>query len=696
VPPALGRLFSAEDDAPKTPETVVLTHGYWQSRFGGDPAAVGQNLVVDARPRQIIGVTAREFRVLGERAQVILPFRFNRADVRLGNFNYPGLGRLKPGVSVAQANADLTRLVPTFVQAWPLPPGISRQMAESARITPELRPLKARVVGNIGDVLWVLTATIGIVLVIACANVANLLLVRTEGRQQELAVRSALGAGKWRVMRALLVESVMLSLLGGTLGLVLAFFGLKLLVAAGPSSLPRLEEIAIDPVVLGFTLAVSVASGLAFGLVAVLRRTNHHIAQDLRGGGRTASSSRERHRTRNVLVVAQIGLATVLVIAAGLMVRSFVAMRQVHPGFSDATQLQLVTLPIPSGVVRGDVDVFRVQKDVRDRIAALHGVTSASFVSTVPMDGPGSGDPLLPEHKSYPEGQIPPIRWYWFVSPGHFQTLRTPMVAGRDFTWTDIESRRPVVIVSENLAREVWADPAAAVGKRVRENPEAPWREVVGVVANVHAAGVDIPPPAIVYWPALMENFWGNKVRVSRTMTFVVRSDRAGTEGLVTEIRQAVSAVNSSLPLTRIRTLSEVYVRSMARTSFALVMLAIAGAMALFLSVIGIYGVLSYTVVERTREIGIRVALGAEGGLLRRMFVRNGLVLAAVGVVVGLGGALGLSRLITSLLFGVESMDPATYITASLVLVAAAALASYIPARRATRVSPVTALRAEA
>jgi predicted permease len=526
--------------------------------------------------------------------------------------------------------------------------------------------------------------------------VANLLLVRTERRQQELAVRAALGAGKWRVMRALLVESVMLSLLGGTLGLVLAFFGLKLLVSAGPSTLPRLDEITIDWAVLGFTVAVSVASGLAFGLVAVLRRSGHDIARELRGSGRTASSSRERHRTRNVLVVAQVGLATMLVIAAGLMVRSFVAMRQVHPGFSDATALQLVTLPIPSGIIQDPIQAFRVQTNVRDRIAAIPGVTSASFVSTVPMDGAGSGDPLLVEHKSYAEGQVPPIRWYWFASPGHFQTLRTPVIAGRDFTWADLESKLPVVIVSENMAREEWGDPAAALGKRVRENPEAPWREVVGVVANVHAAGVDAPPPSIVYWPALMENFWGNKVRISRTMTFVVRSERAGTEGLVTDIRQAVAAVNGNLPLTRVRTLSEVYVRSMARTSFALVMLAIAGGMALFLSVIGIYGVLSYTVAERTREIGIRVALGAEGGLVRRMFVRNGLTLAAIGVLLGLGAAMGLGRLITSLLFGVESMDPATYVSASLVLVAAAALASYIPARRATRVSPVTALRAEA
>ena len=704
--PALGRVFSAADDAPRTPETVLLTHGYWQSRFGGNPAAIGQGLIVDGRPRQIVGVMPRDFRFLAGRAymgselndtpQLILPFRFDRAQLRLGGFNWSGIGRLKPGVSLADANADLTRLVPIFLESWPLPEEFaSRRAFESAGIRPELRPLKTRVVGNISDVLWVLSATIGIVLVIACANVANLLLVRTEGRRQELAVRSALGAGRWRVARALLVESLVLGISGGALGLVMAYFGLKALVAAGPASLPRLDEITIDPAVLVFTLAVSVVSGLAFGLAAVARRTSDDLARELRGGGRTSSSSRERHRTRHVLVVAQVGLATVLVVAAGLMVRSFVAMRGVHPGFNSAAEVQLVTLSIPAAVVPHAADVFQVQRDIHSRVASLHGVTAASFGSAIPLEGAGVADPVFIEHRAYAEGQIPPIRWFSFVSPGFFETMGTPLVAGRDFSWADIDARRPVAIVSESLARESWSDPAAAIGKRLRESPRAAWRYVIGVVADVHAAGVDVPPPAIAYWPAVMENFWGNTLQITRTMTFVVRSPRARTEGLVNEIRQAVADVNGQVPLTRVRTLDDVYVRSMARTSFALVMLAIAGLMALSLSVIGIYGVLSYTVAERTREIGIRVALGAEGAAVRRMFVVNGLVLAAGGIVLGLAAAVGLTQLMTSILFGVESLDPITYVTVSVVLVLAAALASYIPARRATGVSPVTALRAE-
>jgi predicted permease len=319
----------------------------------------------------------------------------------------------------------------------------------------------------------------------------------------------------------------------------------------------------------------------------------------------------------------------------------------------------------------------------------------AAFVSTVPFEGPGSADPLMIEHQTYADREIPPIRWYSFISPGYFETLGTPLVAGRDFTWAEIEARHPVAIVSENLAREAWKEPSAALGKRVRENPETPWREVVGVAADLHAAGVDAAPPTIVYWPALMENFGGNTVRVSRNMTFVIRSERAGTEGLLSEVRQAVAGVNGNLPIARIRTLQEIYRRSMARTSFTLVMLAIAAGMALFLSVIGIYGVLSYTVAQQEREVGIRMALGAESGLVRRMFVLNGLTLAVVGVVAGLVAAVALAGVIRSLLFGVESSDPVTYAAASFILVAAAGLASYLPARRATQVSPVTALRAD-
>jgi putative ABC transport system permease protein len=695
VQAAFGRLFSAEDDAPKSPETVLLTHGYWQSRFGGDHAAVGKNLVVDSRPRQIIGVMPRDFRFLEINPTIILPFRFDRAQVQLGQFNFGGIGRLKPGMTIADANRDLSRLVPILLQAWPTPSGIARRLFEDLRLTPNLRPLKARVVGNIGEVLWVLMGTISVVLVIACANVANLLVVRTDGRQQELAIRSALGASRGRLARALLVESVLLGLFGGALGVGLASAGLRLLIAAGPTSLPRLAEISVDPLTLGFALATSIASGLAFGLISVLRHTRPNLARELRAGGRSASASRERHRTRDALVVGQVALATVLVIAAGLMVRSFVALRLVQPGFTDPARVQLVTLPIPSGVVREAVDVFRVQKDIRDRIAAISGVAGASFASTVPLQGTASSDVLFVEHQTYAEGTIPPVRWYSFVAPRYFETVGTPFVAGRDFDWTEIESRRPVAIVSENFAREAWKDPVAALGKRVRDNTEAPWREIIGVVANVHAASVDAAPPTIVYWPALMENFWLSKVRVNRTVTFVIRSERAGTAGLIDEIRGAVQAVNGSLPVTNVRTLADLYDRSMTRTSFTLVMLAIAAAMALFLSVIGIYGVLSYTVAQRTREIGIRIALGAERGPVRRMFVRHGMVLASVGVAGGLVAAAGMSRLISSLLFGVESSDATTYIVASVVLVIAAALASYLPARRATRVSPVTALRTE-
>jgi predicted permease len=311
------------------------------------------------------------------------------------------------------------------------------------------------------------------------------------------------------------------------------------------------------------------------------------------------------------------------------------------------------------------------------------------------MEPFNDNDALLVEDHAYAKGQIPPMRRFKFVSPGFFQTVGTPLVAGRDLTWTDVNDHRPVVVISENLARELWREPVTALGKRIRENPANPWREVVGVVGDVYDNGVLERAPTMVYWPGLMENFWRDRIQVPRSVTFAIRGSRTGTDGFLKEIREAVWAVNPSLPFAQVRTLSDVYGRSLARTSFTLVMLAIAAAMALALALVGIYGVISYAVTQRTREIGIRVALGAQHGELKRMFVRDGLVLAGVGVACGLAAAFPLTRLMTSLLFGVSPLDPATYVVVSLVLVTTAALASYVPAHRATAVDPVEALRAE-
>ena len=696
VQPVLGRWFSQADDTPGTPETVMLTYGYWQRRFGGNPAVVGRSLDVDSRPRTVIGVMPRDFRFLNSKMDLILPERFDRSKIFLGNFSYQGIARLKPGVTLEQANADVARMIPIWLRAWPPAPGFSRTLFENARFAPKVQPLKQEVVGDIGATLWVLMGTIGLVLLIACANVANLLLVRAESRQQELAIRAALGAGWGRIAREMLLESVTLGVLGGGLGLALAYAALRVLIAKGPSTLPRLGEIGIDPLVLGFTLAVSLLAGLLFGLIPALKYAGPHVALSLRGGGRTMSQGRERHRARNTLVVVQVGLALVLLIGSGLMIRTFQALRNVPPGFMHPEQVELLHISIPESLVKDPERVMRMENDMIDKLAAIPGVTGAAFASGAPLERLGDWNDLLyAKDKDYSPGQIPPLRAFRFISPGFLKVDGTPLIAGRDFNWTDVYGKRRVSIVSENLAREVWGSPAAALGKQVRTGLNDPWREIVGVVSNVYDKGVEQKAPSIAYWPPMLDQFELDKLHVTRFGVLAVRTNRAGSESFLTQARQAIWSVDGSLPVFLVRTLQDVYDGSLARTSFTLVLLAIAGAMALVLGVVGIYGVIAYAVTQRTREIGIRMALGAEPARLQRMFVRQGLLLAAVGAALGLGAAVGLTRLMSSLLFKTAALDPLTYAAVSAILILAAALASYFPSRRATAIDPVEALRIE-
>jgi predicted permease len=537
--------------------------------------------------------------------------------------------------------------------------------------------------------------SIGVVLLIACANVANLLLVRAEGRQQELAIRSSLGANWTEIARELLLESIFLGVAGGILGLGLAYGALKVLVSIAPASLPRLQDIAIDPRVLLFTLTISLGAGLLFGLIPVLKYGAPSMASVLRAGGRTLSQSKERHRVRNTLVVLQVALALVLLISSGLMIRTFQALRRVQPGFTNPSQVQTVRIYIPDAQVKEPERVARMLQDMQQKIAAIPGASSASFANWVPTDGNNSNDVLYAEDRTYREGEITPIRRFHSVAPGFFQTIGTRFVAGRDYTWTDVQDKRNVVIITENLAREFWHSPSAALGKRIRESMKDDWREIIGVVQNIHDDGADQKPPASVYWPVLMKNMYDTPIVVQRRAVFAIRSTRSGSESFVKEIRQAIWSVNANLPLTGIRTMEEVYRGSMARSSFTLVMLAIAGSMALLLGVVGIYGVISYSVSQRTREIGIRIALGAQPRSLRAMVVRHGVLLGAIGVAFGLVGAAALTRIMASFLFDVNALDPITYCAVSAGLLAAAAAASYIPAHKASTVNPVDALRAE-
>jgi predicted permease len=695
VQPALGRLFNRKDDSPDGPETVVLSYSYWQSRFGGDQAIVGRRIVLDGRPREIIGVLPRSFRFLDQRPSVIVPIRLDRKDTHLGQFNFAGIARLKPGVAIEQANADLSRLIPAALSRFPAFPGYNAKMFETAKLAPVLQPLATTETGDIRAVLWVLMGTVGLVLLIACANVANLMLVRADGRQQELAVRAALGASRGRIVRELLGESVLLGAVGGAVGVALAYGALRLLKALAPANLPRLDQIAIDGTVLLFTVVISLGAGLLFGIMPALRHAGLHVTTTLRAGGRALSESRERRRARSTLVVIQVALALVLLVCSGLMIRTFQALRHVTPGFSEPEHVQTLRLYIPESQIAKPLAVLQAQQQIADKIAAVPGVSSVAMTTVIPTDGGGWHDPIFASDKAYAESDIPPIRLFKFVSPGLMKTVGGTLIAGRDFTWTDAYETRMVAMVSENLARELWQSSGAALGKRIRESLKGQWREVVGVVGDERTDGVNQTAPATVYWPLMMANFTGDETAVRRGLSYVIRSDRAGSSAFVNEISKAVWSVNPNLPVASVRTLQEIYERSLATTSFTLVMLAIAGAMALLLGVSGIYGVISYSVSQRTREIGIRMALGARAQEVRAMFLRYGFRLAALGIACGLVVAMAATRLMASLLFETSPLDPVTYLAVSVGLVVAATLASYAPAARATAVNPADSLRSE-
>jgi predicted permease len=696
VPAVVGQWLSARDQNPRGAQRVMLSYGYWQRRFGGDPSVVGRIISVDSQPREIAGVMPRGFRVVNYDFDLLVPLAFDPVKQSLAGFAYRGIARLRPGVAISQADADVARLLNVWMGSWTNGPGIDPYFYLTWKITPALRPLKEQVVGSVGNVLWVVMATIGVVMLIACTNVANLLLVRADSRQHELAVRSALGAGRWRITRELLLESVTLGLCGGVVGVGVAYAGLRLLTAIGPENLPRLSEISLDGRSLAFTLILSVLSGLLFGSIPVLRYAPSRQAVPLLGAMRTASVSRERQRGRNLLVIAQVAMALVLLIGAVLMIRTFNAMRNVNPGFSDPASLQVMRISIPETLVRDPQTVLRTQNNIQDNLAAIPGVSSAGFAASVPMSGAEPNwDEIYIEGKNY-ESEQPPLRLFNYVSPGYFHTAGTRIVAGRDFTWTDIYGLRPVGIVSESLARELWGSHNAAIGKHFREFPSMPWHEVVGVVQDVRENGVDQTSPATVYWPSMKYDLYGpGPLNARRSVYFAMRSSRAGTQALINEMQQAVWSVNSNLPVASISTMQDIYSQSMARTSFTLVMLAIAGTMALALGILGIYGLISYAVSQRTREIGIRVALGAKKSELVWMFVRSALVLTGIGTAVGLGAAAALMRLMRTLLFGISPLDPVTFLAVPVVLIAAAALASYLPARRTAAVDPVEALRAE-
>ena len=548
--------------------------------------------------------------------------------------------------------------------------------------------------------LRILFGGVGVVLLISFANVANLLLVRAETRETEMAVRTAIGANRGRVAWEYLKETLLLGLLGGFAGLVFTFACIRILIAVDLASLPRLADASINPRVILLVMAISLTGGLVIGIVPLLRRSGVGLVETLKQSGQSGMRSRDRRRIQSGLALGQMALALVLLVAAGLMLRSYWALLNVDPGFGDPSEVLSFRVSIPPSLIP-DIEARALAHEaIARRLAEIPGVESVGMASSIPMGGGGNVNPFWVDGSPPPEDGPPPIRRHKWLGEGYLETLQIPLLAGRAFTWDDIHQRIPGAMVSESLAREYWGSPAAALGKRVAVQPNpVRWHEIIGVVADVREDGMGQDPVPMVYWPQVNLAFWEGtteeNVQTWRTMGFMIRSTRTGHPDFLRIVREAVWEVNPNLPLRSVSAISDLMANSTAQTSSTLTLLMVAGAVALILGVIGVYGVIAYAVARRSREIGMRIALGADKETVMKMVLLQGFKLASVGVAVGVALALGLTRLMSSLLYEVKPVDPATFAVVAVGLLVVAVLASYIPARRAAGVEPMEALRVE-
>jgi len=500
VNPVLGRLFGRQDDKPGAPETVLLSYSYWRQKFGGSSSVIGRSITVEGKPREIIGVLPGDFHFLDwTDAALVLPMRWDRNKTQLGDFSYKAIARLRPGTPLARANADQARLMPIALDSFPSPEGISPAFFKNLQLQPNLLPLKEQLIGNISTVLWLLMGSIAMVLIVACANVANMLLVRIEGRWQEFAIRYALGEQRRRMISEVLLESMVLGVASGIGGLALAFAGLRVLVAMAPAGLPRLREITINVPVLLFTAGIALLVSFTIGIIPAMKWTRG-LGSALSLSGRGQSQSRERQRAGKVLVTVQVAISLTLLTCSGLMVRTFRALLAVNPGFAHPTTLETFRIHV-SEIQIPDTEldrVPRIEQAILEKIASVPGVSSVAVTNSLPMDGKGYVDTIFARDRTYREGEVPQLRRFKFISPGFFATMGMPLIVGRDLTWSDTFGKSAVAIVSENLAREYWHEPAAALGKQIRPASADNWRVIIGVVGNVHDKGMNEPESSAV------------------------------------------------------------------------------------------------------------------------------------------------------------------------------------------------------
>jgi putative ABC transport system permease protein len=686
VQPALGRNFRAEEASPGRENVVLLSHGLWQRRFGGDPGAVGSEIRLDGRAHTVIGImpAAMDFALFTE--ELWLPVAFTPERLALHDEHFlTVLARLKPGVTRARADEEMAGLGRWLETTYP---------KDNQDRTLRVSQLMEELVGDYRPRLYVLLGAVGFVLLIACANIANLLLARGAARAREISIRAAIGAGRRHLVTHALTESLVLAAAGGLLGLLVGYWGVALLAAYGPGDVPRLAEARVDGPVLAFALGLTALSGLVFGLVPALRTAARPPHEALKEGGRTGSRASSRDRLRNALVVAEIALALVLLTGAGLLIRSSIALNGVDPGF-DPRGVVAGRISLPETSYQKPDQVTQAFERIEERVTGLPGVASAALVSAAPLED-GSSNGLVPEGRSLEIGSSinSLLR---IATPGYFQTMRIELVRGRGFTAQDRRGTPLVMVINEALAREAFPgqDP---IGKRIAccepgPNGEPNWKEVIGVARDTRARGLDQEPMPEFYLPMLQAPAasWN---WTDRTLTLAVRA-RTDEPALMTPLRHAVAEVDPSLPLYNLGTMQGRVMESLAQSRFSTMLLTAFGAIALILAAIGVYGVISYGVAQRTQEIGIRMALGARHGDVLAMVVRHGAALAVVGLAVGLVAALTLSGLLGSLLYQVSPTDPPTFAAGLVVLSSVAVLAAALPARRAARTDPMVALRNE-
>lgn len=681
VSPLRGRLPSAEEDVPNGPRVGLISEGLWANRYGGDPDILGRVMDLNGQQVEIIGVMPESYDFPNADIDAWLPYRLPRESENFGGHHISAVARVNDGVTMEGVQSDVSSLISRFEEAGYGPDWLTNVFTGDARI----ETLQEGVVGDSRQPLLIVLGTVALVLLIALGNVANLLLVRAEARSRETAVRTALGASRWRLVENILVESVLLAAIGGVLGLVIAAAGTRLLVALGPASIPRLEEVGINGGVLLFTAAVVLGSGILLGILPALRVGMDRSVDSLRDGGRSATVGRDRHRARSVLVISQVALALVLLVGSVLMVRSFQELRSVETGFR-ADGILTFGIALPPVRYTEPEATARFVTQLIERLEALPGVQSAGAINVLPLAG--GGPVLLTQIEDFPvdPGDFPPAFPIRRASQGYFETLGLPLVEGRTFEERDHGQRLGTAIISASFKETYWPN-ESAIGKRLQAT--AAPAQIVGVVGDVRAVDLETEPEPTLYFP-MLDSIGGG----AYVMDVAVRTS-SNPISLVPTVRQTVLDLDAALPITDVRTMGGIVDESMSRMTFTMFLIVLAALVALFLGSVGIYGVISYVVTQRTPEMGIRQALGAAPEAVRRLILKQGLTLAGIGIAVGLIATFGVGRFVSTLLYGVDSIDPVSMVGGSLIFLAVAAFASLIPAMRASRIDPAVALRDE-